>query len=366
MKNKFKKISEKGFSLIELTFSMFLFMLITGSLFGLLELGRSDRNRAGRQTDSLKNARVATYLIGRDLMNAGLGFHKTGALIPDGGLNTKLQVPLDGDGKRDVLTSISVGNNVNANTLDISRPNDAISIIYRNFDFNNGSPIKVIDELSTSANRVVLKTVTGGAAAVRVHDVFLAENDFTQVLVMVTAVDISSDTITFQYGDPLSINQNRSGSANSLHNSLLRKCSSTSDTTCTEYNAILEVGVRLKKVVWSSYKIDSTGTLSRFVYGNNTGETAANQIQVQPLIYNVRSMQLDYSMKDAPDTVDPAAGLDGIRGNIDDDQDRMNFIRQATLSLEIEAAQKDETAGAKQVVKLNTTFSTRNLQYDDR
>ena len=212
MKNKFKKISEKGFSLIELTFSMFLFMLITGSLFGLLELGRSDRNRAGRQTDSLKNARVATYLIGRDLMNAGLGFHKTGALIPDGGLNTKLQVPLDGDGKRDVLTSISVGNNVNANTLDISRPNDAISIIYRNFDFNNGSPIKVIDELSTSANRVVLKTVTGGAAAVRVHDVFLAENDFTQVLVMVTAVDISSDTITFQYGDPLSINQNRSGS----------------------------------------------------------------------------------------------------------------------------------------------------------
>jgi hypothetical protein len=367
MKQKYttKKHYQSGFSLIELSFSMLVFMMITGTMFGLLELGRNDGNRAGRQSDALKNARVANYLISRDLTNAGLGYHKSGAVVPDGQLNEKFGVPLDGNGLRDVLTSVSVGNNVSQNMLDLSRPNDSISIIYRNVDFNNGLPIRVINEVSTAANKIIAQTVSGGAAGVNVYDVFLAENDYTQVLVMVSEVDVSNDRITFTFGDPLGVNQLRSGGATSIDNSLLRKCSGGSDSACTDYDPVSQVGFRLKKVVWTSYKVDSTGTLNRYTYGNNTGASAANQVQVQPLVYGVKSMQFEYGMKDGTVSADPAAGVDQIRGNTDDNQLLMNWIRQATLSLEIHASENDEKAAVRQVVKLSSTFSTRNLQYDD-
>jgi prepilin-type N-terminal cleavage/methylation domain-containing protein len=360
------KYNEKGFSLIELMFSMFIFSLITGTMFGLLELGRNDGSRTGRQSDALKNARLANYLIGRDIANAGLGYHKSGAGIPDGQLNQKLGTPLDGDGLRDVLTSVSVGNDVLPNSLDSTRPNDSISLIYRNLDFNNGSPIKVINEVSTSASKIIAQTVSGGANGVNIYDVFLAENDFTQVLVMVSEVDAANNKITFTYGDPLGINQMRWGGYVSSNNSLLRKCSGGSDVACTNYDPVAEVGFRLKKVVWIGYKVDSEGTLNRYTYGNNTGANAAAQIQVQPLVYGIQSMQFEYGMKDGTVSLDPAAGVDGIRGNSDDDQYAMNLIRQATLYLEIQASQNDEKLAARQIVKVATTFSTRNLQYDDR
>jgi hypothetical protein len=364
-KNSIKKQYQSGFSLIELSFSMLFFMMITGTMFGLLELGRNDGKRAGRQSDALKNARVANYLIGRDIANAGLGYHKSGAGIPDGQLHQKLAVPQDGDGLRDILTSVSVGNNVTPNTIDATRPNDAISLIYRNLDFKNGAPIKVIDEISTSANKIIVKTVAGGAAGVNVYDLFLAENDFTQVLVMVSEVDVANEKLTFTFGDPLGINQLRYGGTTAAANSLLRKCASSSDIACTEYDSVAQIGVRLKKVVWTSYKVDSTGTLIRYTYGNNTGATAAAQTQVQPLIYGVKSMQFEYGMKDGTVSLDPAAGVDGIRGNVDDNQLEMNFIRQATLLLEIHASENDEKMAARQIVKLSSTFSTRNLQYDN-
>jgi hypothetical protein len=365
-KNSTKNQNQSGFSLIELSFSMLVFMMITGTMFGLLELGRNDSSRAGRQSDALKNARVANYLIGRDIVNAGLGYHKSGAGIPDGQLNQKFAVPLDGNGLRDVLTSISVGDNVTANTIDPTRPNDVISLIYRNLDFKNGSPIKVIDEISTSANKIIVKTLPGGATGVNVYDLFLAENDFTQVLVMVSEVDAANDKLTFTFGDPLGINQLRYGGTTPAANSLLRKCANSLDIACTDYDAVAQIGVRLKKVVWTSYKIDSTGTLIRYTYGNNAGANAAAQTQAQPLIYGVKSMQFEYGMKDGTVSVDPAAGVDGIRGNTDDDQYAMNLIRQATLLLEIHASENDEKMAARQIVKLSTTFSTRNLQYDDR
>jgi hypothetical protein len=364
-KNSIKKQYQSGFSLIELSISMLVFMMITGTMFGLLELGRNDSNRAGRQSDALKNARVGNYLIGRDIANAGLGYHKSGALIPDGQLNQKFAVPLDGNGLRDVLTSVSVGNNVTANIIDPSRPNDSISLIYRNLDFNNGAPIKVVDEVSTSANKIIAVTLAGGATGVNVYDVFLAENDYTQVLVMVSAVDVANNKLTFTFGDPLGINQLRSGGTTAAANSLLRKCANSLDIACTDYEPVTQIGFRLKKVVWSSYKVDSTGTLNRYTYGNNTGASAAAQIQVQPLIYGVKSMQFEYGMKEGTVSNDPAAGPDGIRGNIDDNQLEMNSIRQATLLLEIQANENDEKMDSRQIVKLSSTFSTRNLQYDN-
>ena len=106
-----KKSNQAGFSLLEMLIAVSLFIIVTGSIYTLLELGRSDRNRTSRRGDTQKNARIAMYLIGRDVMNAGLGYHKTGSLVPDDFLANRLGVAVDPNAGRDTLTSVACGNN---------------------------------------------------------------------------------------------------------------------------------------------------------------------------------------------------------------------------------------------------------------
>ena len=361
-----EKNNQAGFSLIEVIFSMLIFLMITGTMYGLLELGRTDRNASSNRSDTLKNARVALYLVGRDLMNAGLGFHKAGAFVPNGFLQSWLDVPNDNDPKRDLMTSICLGNNVNTNILGGTAATDSIAFAYRDLDFNNNAAIQTIDETSTTASQIKLRTTTGATALVKVYDLFIAETDSSQVMLMATAVDPANDLITFAYGDPLGINQVRTGGTTTYHNSLLRKCNVGESTTCTAYDTTLKIGARLKKIRWVKYKIDENATLVRILFGNNTGASAANQIQTQALIYGVKNMQFEYVLNNGTVTSDPVVGPDGLRGTNDDLPDDMNLIRQVSISLTIAAENKEARTGVKELVDLKSTFATRNLQYDDR
>lgn len=363
------KVSQAGFSLIEVSFSMLIFLMITGTLYGLLELGRTDRNASSNRSDTLKNARASLYLISRDLMNAGLGFHKSGAFVPNGFLQNKMDSPNDNNPSRDLLTSICLGNNVNTNILGgtgTANGTDSIAFAYRNLEFNNNAPIQTIDEVSTNPNQITLKTTPGLTALVNVHDLFIAETDTTQVMLMVTAKNNSNDLITFAFGDPLGINQVRSDGANATFNSLLRKCNTGETTSCTSYNTTLKIGARLKKINWIKYKVDENGTLVRIVYGNNTGAAATEQIQTQPLIYGVKNMQFDYALNNGAVTDDPVKGPDGNRGTTDDLPSDVNLIRQVSIKLVVAAEDRDARTSNKEYVELNSSFSTRNLQYDDR
>ncbi len=71
----FSRKSERGFTLLEMLVAMVVFLIVTGSIYGLLQVGRIDRNRAGRRSDIMKDARAAIHLIGRDALNAGLSYH---------------------------------------------------------------------------------------------------------------------------------------------------------------------------------------------------------------------------------------------------------------------------------------------------
>src|SRR3954451_18402563 len=104
--------SERGFSLLELMFALTIFLVVSGSIYGLMQLGMYDRNRSSLRSDVLKNARVAVHLIGRDVLNSGLGYHRRGAVVPDNFNNLELGVPADVDSNRDLLTSVVVGNNL--------------------------------------------------------------------------------------------------------------------------------------------------------------------------------------------------------------------------------------------------------------
>ncbi len=354
-----KKLSyknQKGFSLLELMVSIVIFAIITGVIFGMLQIGRIDRNRASRRSDMLKNARTAIHLIGRDVLNAGMGFHRRGAVVPDNFLSTRLGTPADADSDRDMLTSIVVGNNVFANNLneDVNVRTDLISFAYRDLAFNSGNTVSLTNVSSTGTSPEIAN-LAGQAAPARAFDLYLIESDSSQVAVMATNVP-NANQIDIAPTDPLGINQAFNGTG--VNGSLLKKCTTVVVENCTTYLA------SAKKFVWVAYKVKEDGTLVRIVFGNNTNRPAAEQIQEQPLAYNIENIQFKYVLEDGTAVDNPTLGVDGIAGTTDDEMLNSNQIRQITVSVKVLAPENDEQTGKPAVITLNATFSVRNLEYD--
>ncbi|HEX8567866.1 MAG TPA: prepilin-type N-terminal cleavage/methylation domain-containing protein [Pyrinomonadaceae bacterium] len=363
MKKLNSRKNESGFSLIELLVSMVIFLIVTGAIYGLLQVGRLDRNRASRRSDALKNARAALHLVGRDALNSGLGYTRFGAAVPDNFLNGKLGFTTDTDTERDKLTSVIPGNQINSSTLQTDKT-DMIGFVYRDVDFFRGSPIFLNNATLASAtgNFVTVTTVQdisrAGNPAVasvlptipNIHDLYLVEGSGTRAIVMATDIP-TNKSIKFAPSDPLTINQALNGSTTETV-SLLRRCTSVITTNCMVYP-----NVTLKRIFVVVYKVKSDGTLVRILYGNNTGANASNQIQEQPIAYGIKDLQIRYTTYTGISSDDPT--VVGTNINVE----RRNDIRQVTISL---TAQEgiDEATGKPIYVTLDGTFSTRNLEYD--
>ena len=120
----------------------------------------------------------------------------------------------------------------------------------------------------------------------------------------------------------------------------------------------------MKRIFLVSYKVKQDGTLVRLTYGNNVGKDSDEQIQEQPLAYNIKDLQFRYVLSDGRVMDNPAAGDDGIIGTPDDRMSDTNLITQITITLKVASTEIDEQTGMPAVITLNATFSTRNLQYD--
>lgn len=354
--NKISNKKQKGFSLLELMVSIVIFAIVTGVIFGMLQIGRIDRNRASRRSDMLKNARSAIHLIGRDVLNAGMGFHRRGAVVPDNFLSTRLGTPTDADNDRDILTSIVVGNDIFTNNLneDVNVRTDIISFAYRDLSFNSGNTVSLTN-VSSVGTSPEIANLAGQAAPARAFDLYLIESDSSQVAVMATNVP-NANQIDVAPTDPLGMNQPFNGAG--VNGSLLKKCTTVIVENCTTYLA------SAKKFVWVAYKLKEDGTLVRILFGNNTNRPAAEQIQEQPLAYNIKNIQFKYVLEDGTAVDNPTLGIDGIAGTIDDQMLDANLIRQITVSVQVLAPEDDEQTGKPAVITLNATFSVRNLEYD--
>lgn len=380
--------NQAGFSLLEMLVAVSLFIIVTGSIYTLLELGRSDRNRTSRRGDTQKNARIAMYMIGRDVMNAGLGYHKTGALVPDDFIANRIGSPNDADEDRDLLTSVVCGNNVFSNKfLPTNQKTDSIAFVYRDLDFNNGKPITVTNEVGTSsATKVVLqlptptptispapsKTPSFDAATnfanINNNDLFMAETKTSQIVGIISSKSPSNYRLNIDSTDNLGLNQarNTKDSSNNYIGSLLRKCSSGTDENCTTYTTGVGGGIVLKKVEMVSYQVTNDGTLVRTIYGNNTSGAANEQIQQRAIAYGVQDFQIQYQMVNGSIVDDPVAGPDGERGTEDDTPENMNNIRFVAITLKVSSTEVDEKSGEAEIIILNSTFSLRNMGYDDK
>ena len=353
---RFRK-TERGYSLVEIIIAMTVFLIVTGAIYSLLQVGRIDRNRASRRSDVMKNARVAIHLMGRDALNAGLGYHRRGAVVPDNFIANRLQIPPDTNNDRDILTSIIAGNNLFQNNLqtDANARTDTVAFAFRDTDFpvvdlNN---VAIPGSLPTTAR--LETSAANGTNGMSPFDLYLVESDTSQVAVMPTTI-VDGNELDITPNDPLGLNQPINGA--NQNGSMLRKCISSSDEHCTTYLATL------KRFFWVSYKVKDDGTLVRIVYGNNRNAPASEQIQEQPIAYNVQDLQLKYVLADGTVTENPGAGADGIAGTNDDTPDNLNQIRQIVVSVKVLANENDEQLGKPSSVTLNATFSARNLEYD--
>jgi Tfp pilus assembly protein PilW len=383
-----KRNGQAGFSVLEMLVAVTIFIIVTGSIYALLELGRSDRNRTSRRGDAQKNARIAMYLIGRDVMNAGLGYHKTGSLVPDDFLANRLGVAFDPNNGRDTLTSVACGNEVFTNKyLPTTQKTDSIAFIYRDLDFNGGKPIVVRNEVGNSSSTAVVfqlptptptispapaKTPSFDAAtnfnSVNNNDLFMAETKTSQIMGLVTSKNSTNYRVSVDSGDNLTLNQerNKKDANDNFIGSLFRKCASGSDTNCTTYTNTVGGEILLKKVEMVSYQVTYDGTLVRTIYGNNTAGTKTDQIQQRAIAYGVQNFQIRYQMVDGSIVDDPVVGPDGVRGTTDDTPTNMNNVRYVAISLTVSSTEADEVSGDPEIITINSTFSLRNMSYDDK
>lgn len=353
------KDGQMGFTLVEVLVSMVIFLIVTGSIYALLDLGRVQRNRSSRRTDVLKNARAAVHLIGRDALNAGLGYHQHGAVVPDDFIANTLQLPADADTERDILTSVIAGNDLFTNDLQNSTTErtDLVAFAFRDLAYFNGNASSIDRTVDVPSNPdwTRLETAPNHATDLNTWDLVLIESDSSQVAALVSNV-VDTRNFDIQPGDPLGLNLPHDGTGN--NGSLLKKCTVVVTQNCTTYLA------SAKRFFWVSYRVKQDGTLVRSIYGNNDGAPATEQVQERPLAYNVKDLQLTYLLEDGTVTNNPSAGPDGIAGTADDRPGDFNLIRQLTVSLEVQSTELDEQTGAPEIIRLDATFSLRNLQYD--
>ncbi|MEZ5346762.1 MAG: prepilin-type N-terminal cleavage/methylation domain-containing protein [Pyrinomonadaceae bacterium] len=350
--------SNRGFTIIELLIAIVIFLIVTSSIYGLLSLGTVSKNRASFRTDVLKNARAAVHLIGRDALNAGLGYHQAGALVPNGFLSSTLGLPPDVDNQRDILTSVIAGNDLFDNDLQGTSGNktDIVAFAFRDLDYNAGDAIAISKSKNgAAATTTRLELGASTTSSIKPYDLLLVEADTTQVAVMASKI-IDSKNVDFETSDPLNINLARNGSG--IDRSLLTKCTSTITDNCTGQLSAM------KRFYWVSYKVKDDGTLVRITYGNNTGKPLDEQVQELPLAYNVKDLQFTYVLENGTVTDNPGAGPDGIAGTSDDTPNNFNLIRQISVMIEVQSTERDIQTNEPITITLRGTFSTRNLEYD--
>lgn len=347
------RYGERGFTIIELLVVLVIFTIVTGAIYGLLEVARTSRNRSNNRSDVLKNARLAIHLIGRDAFNAGLGYNSVGGLSADNTLARIIGTPPDVDTDRDVITSIMVADQLYPNSISLvpGTRTDSVAFCFRDMEYfqnelvnisaigNSGSP--AIPRVTASA------PILGGpplnAVEPKVHDLYLIESDRSQVAIMATNI-AGNNRVDAQQGDPLGINQqlNAAGSAQSA----LRTCASSADTNCMDLST-----TTLKKFHIVSYKVTPDGTLVRTKIGNNsTGAVPADQKVEQPLAYNVENLQLSYVLEDGTVTDAPNAV-------------QVNAIRQITVTITVQATSSAGQGQRRDSLTYSATFSARNMKY---
>lgn len=348
---KARRIQEAGFSLLEMMIAMIIFLIFMGAIYGLLRIGNIQKSSVNTQTEIIKNIRLSLNTIGRDAVNAGLGYSRVGGFVPDNLTALRMNLPNDPDTEQDLITAVISGDEINDNLALTAGRTDAVSFAFRDLNFNNpdpvnkanGDPIKLTAVADLGGSGVSLTTAINVTGISRPYDLYLISDGSRTALGMVTGVT-GGTTLEFETGDPLGIN-GRFGDVSA---------DATSKLVGMNYASAAAI-----KVNWVSYRVSEDGILLRTIYGNNNNSpapVASEQIQIQPIAYNIQNMQIRYLLTDGTSTDDPSN--DGVN------QERLNDVVQIDVTISARYTTTENGVIINRVVDLNSTFSTKNLSYD--
>ncbi len=351
VKNAKSPTGEAGFTLMEMVIAMTLFLIVTGMIWGALNVARGSRTTVSQEVELSKTLRVSMNLLGRDTYNAGFGYPLESAVVlPDNRITSLIGIPNDFDTTRDIVPPIMAGNNITLNTINTTPGvrTDQVTFMFKDSTFNpvGTGPAQVSTPLSINAATTTgtgideIVPLSGSNNSVcRRYDLYVINGNTGSTLGMVTALS-GTDKIQFANGDPLNINQ--TGTSGPLRG--------------------ITVPASLHRVLMVTYFVTADGTLTRRKFGNNPATPAVPFID-EPLVYNVEDFQIQYVMDNGTINDNPSAGVDGIVGNADDEEANMQAVRQVRFS--IQARSNDLTpSGQPYRTSLVSTFSTRNIGYD--
>lgn len=351
MKKQAKNVGQEGFSILELMTAMTIFLIVTGSMWGVLTAARNSRNVVSNQTNMAKNVRIALNVIGRDTYNAGFGYPlRNTVVLPDNRISTLLGIANDADTTRDTVPPIIAGNNITLNTWNTTANvyTDQVTFLFKDETFNpvvfNGNTISSslsINAATTNGSGIdEIVPISGSNSVCRVNDLYLITGNTGSTLGVATAL-VGTNTVQFANGDVLGLNL--TGSSGPLR--------------------AITTPASLQRVFMVTYFVTGAGVLTRREYVNVPPVTPAVAYVDEPLVYDVENFQIRYVMDNGTLSDNPSAGADGIPGNGDDTPANLAAIRQVRFTINIRSR---ETNAQNQPYKesMTTTYSTRNLGYD--
>ncbi len=328
-----RKTRQSGFTIIEIAVSVTVFTIVMGAIYGLLHVARGGRLNTSQRTEVLQNVRVSLNAMGRDAINAGVGYPNLGALLPDDKLSL-IGVAADADNAPDFLTPVYAGNNRNSVNGTLT---DQVTFLYVDDGFNAGASVPISTVSDPAGNASVLNIQAGfNNNGCSVGDIYLITGTSGSAIGMLTS-KTGADKLNFAGNDPLGINSPGAGSA--------------IDTIVTPASVL--------KLMWVTYYVadedgngTGTGTLRRRVYGGFNADTNSMLNWVdQPLAFGIEDMQIQYvlasgAVVDLPSTA------------------QMEDIRQVRATVSVRSSDIDPKTNQPFRSAVTASFSTRNLVYE--
>lgn len=328
------QITQSGFTVLEMAVSMAIFAIVMGSIYGLLHVAREGRINTSNRAEVFQGVRVALNAVGRDAINAGVGYPNLGALIPDNKLSL-VGGGSDTDTALEFLTPVYAGNNLNSVNGTLT---DQVTFLYIDDGFNGGASLP-ISAISDASGTVSVLTVQAGFsnASCTLGDIYLITGNNASAIGIMTSKTATTLSFASSPTDPLGINSPGAKSA--------------IDT--------LVVPASLSKLSWVTYWVSDedgngtgTGTLMRRVFGgfNASTSTLINWVD-QPLAFGVENLQIQYVLADGSLVDLPATT-------------QMADVRQIRATVTVRSPDIDPKNNQPFRSSVTSSFSTRNLVYE--
>lgn len=327
------KRTQLGFTMLEMAVSMAIFAIVMGSIYALLHIMRGGRVNTSQRAEVLQGVRTALNSIGRDAINAGVGYPNTGALIPDNKL-TLVGGVADSDTSLEFLTPVYAADNVNSVN---GTSTDQVTFLYIDDVFNGGASLPISSIADSTGNNSVLTIQTGyNNTPCNLGDIYLVTGNNASAIGMLTS-KTGTNTLNFQSTDPLGINSPGSKSAIDP----------------------LIMPASLLRLTWVTYYVSDedgngtgTGTLMRRVFGgyNSSSSTLLNWVD-QPLAFGIENLQIQYVLADGSVVDLPSSTT-------------MADIRQIRATVTVRSPDVDPKTNQPFRSSVTSSFSTRNLVYE--